>query len=82
MFYDMNPLTLAIIIDLLMLIPFVDFILTIPLQWILWDKLDNETLKYINILYDSVADFIIPIVGDIFPLNTVCVIGVTIKERL
>ncbi len=77
----MNPLLLAIIIDLLMLIPFVDFILTVPLQWILWGKLDNEALKYINILYDSVADFAIPIVGDIFPLNTVCVIAVSIKEK-
>jgi len=81
-FYDMNPLLLAVIIDLLMLIPFIDFILTVPLQWILWDRLDNEQLKYINIAYDSVADFIIPIVGDIFPLNTVCVIAIGIKERL
>jgi len=80
-FYNMNPLLLAIIIDLLMLIPFIDFILTVPLQWILWDKLDNQTLKYINILYDSVADFIIPIVGDVFPLNTVSVIGILVTRK-
>ena len=78
----MNPLLLAIIIDLLMLIPFIDFILTVPLQWILWDKLDNQTLKYINILYDSVADFIIPIVGDVFPLNTVSVIGILVYKKI
>jgi hypothetical protein len=69
-----HPLALAILIDLLKLIPFVDFIITIPLQWILWEKLNNPMLKYINIAYDSAADFIIPVVGDMFPLNTVCTI--------
>ena len=78
----MDPLPLAIIIDILMLIPFVDFIITVPLQWILWTKLDNEMLKWINMTYDSVADFIIPVVGDMVPLNTICVIGYGINERI
>ena len=77
-----NPLLLAILTDLVMIIPFVDFILTIPMQWALWSELDNETLKYINIAYDSIADFIIPIVGDLFPLNTVSVILVLLVRKV
>ena len=77
-----HPLLLAILTDLAMIIPFVDFIITIPMQWALWSELDNETLKYINIMYDSVADFIIPIIGDLFPLNTVTVILVLIGKKM
>ncbi len=65
-----------------MLVPFVDFIITVPLQWILWDKLGHDNLKYINIAYDSVADFIIPVVGDAFPLNTVCVLYLKVKKEI
>lgn len=80
----MNPLQLAIIIDLLMLIPFVDFIITIPLQLILWSKpeVDNDALKYLNITYDAVADFIIPVFGDMVPLNTISVIAVICYEKI
>lgn len=83
-FGNWSPLQLAILIDILMLIPFIDFIITIPLQLILWNKpeVDNEFLKWINIGYDTIADFAIPVIGDMFPLNTVTVALMMIKNRL
>ncbi len=81
-FGKMHPLALAILVDLLMIIPFIDFVITVPLQMILWNKLDNETLKWINIGYDTVADFIIPVVGDLFPLNTVSTVAVLTVKRI
>ena len=77
-----HPLLLAMLTDLAMIIPFVDFIITVPMQWALWSELDNETLKYINMSYDLVADFIIPVIGDLFPLNTVSVICVLIVRKV
>ncbi len=72
---------LAIITDILMLIPFIDFVFTVPLQWYIWSKLDNEVLKYVNIGYDLVADFAIPGVGDVIPLNTILVVGMMIMGK-
>jgi hypothetical protein len=74
-FKKMNPLALAIVIDVAMLLPWIDVVICIPLQHILWgkNKLDNPMLEYINHAY-SFADFVIPIVGDILPLNTICVL--------
>ena len=74
-FGRLSDIQLAILIDVTMLVPFVDFLVTVPLQYYLWSRLDSQTLMYINMGYDLVADFAIPVVGDFFPLNTVCVIG-------
>ena len=73
-FGNMSPLLLAVIIDVLMLLPFLDFVITVPLQWILWSKLNNQFAGMINICYDLVADFAIPVVGDMIPLNTIAVL--------
>ena len=81
-FGNLHPLLLAILIDLLKLIPYIDFIITVPLQWMLWSKQEAEFFKYVNIVYDSVGDVIIPVFGDMFPLNTVCVILLMITGRL
>ena len=81
-FGNLHPLLLAILIDLLKLIPYIDFIITVPLQWMLWSKQEAEFFKYVNIVYDSVGDIIIPVFGDMFPLNTVCVILLMITGRL
>ena len=81
-FGRLGDIPLAILIDLLMLIPFIDFVITIPLQFYLWSRMGSDGLKYVNIIYDGLGDFIVPGIGDIFPLNTVCVIGMKISKRL
>lgn len=81
-FGNLHPLLLSMVVDLLKLIPYVDFIITVPLQWLLWSKQEAEFFKYTNIIYDSVGDFIIPGIGDIFPLNTVCVLLLMLTGRL
>lgn len=80
-FGRLGDIPYAILIDLLMLIPFVDFVFTLPLQWNLWGRMGSDGLKYINMIYDLAGDFVVPGVGDIFPLNTVCVIGMKISKR-
>jgi len=80
-FGRLGDISLAILIDLLMLIPFVDFVITLPLQWYLWDRMGSDGLKYINMIYDLTADFVIPGVGDMAPLNTICVIGIKISKK-
>lgn len=81
-FGNLPPIVLAIIIDLLKLIPYVDFVITVPLAWILWSKLDVDVLKFSEIGYDLVGDIIVPGIGDIFPLNTVCVSALELSGKL
>jgi len=80
-FAERHPLLFAIIIDILMLIPVVDFFITVPLQYILWKSLKRDKTMAINIIYDLFGDFVIPVVGDIFPLNTLSVLLLTRRGR-
>ena len=81
-FLDKIPsIVLAIIIDAIMLIPYVDFIATVPLQYYLWSRIGNESMKWVNIGYDLIADLAIPVVGDMIPLNTIVVAGLMIMGK-
>jgi len=81
-FLDKIPtLALAMIIDALMIIPYVDFVITIPLTHVLWERIGNNSMKYVNMGYDLLADFAIPVVGDLFPLNTTMVIALMIMGK-
>ena len=74
-----HPLVLAVIIDLIMIIPYVDIIFTLYLQIKLWNSLGNEYFKWLNIAYD-LTDLGFPFL-DIFPLNTLTVIIVLIYNQ-
>ncbi|MEF8806145.1 MAG: hypothetical protein V5A63_18900 [Bacteroides sp.] len=65
-----NPWLLAIAADLAMLLPIFDVIITLPLQYALWNKRSDVAMS-VNMLYDIVGDIAIPGVGDIIPLNTI-----------
>jgi hypothetical protein len=67
-----HPLRLAIIIDLIKILPYIDLPISLPLQWILWSEQDNNNIKWANMLYNIGGDLLV--IGDIFPLNTVCVL--------
>ncbi len=75
-----HPLALAVIIDILMIIPYFDIVITLYLQIVLWDTIGNEYFKWLNIAYD-LMDFTHPFV-DIFPLNTTCVIACIIYKKI
>lgn len=77
----MNPLFLAIIIDIAMLLPF-DIIITGPLQYILWKKLGRNDLMMLNIGYSATDLLAMGLPVDAFPLNTVCVLYLKIKGDL
>ncbi len=69
-----HPLPLALLTDVLMLVPYVDAVFTVPLQFLLWASLDDEWLMALNIAYDIAGEFVIPVFGDVLPVNTAAVI--------
>ena len=75
-----HPLILAIIIDIVMIIPYFDVIITLYLQIKLWNAIGNEYFKWLNIAYD-LMDFSVPFI-DAFPLNTVTVIICMIYDEI
>jgi hypothetical protein len=77
----LNPLLLAIIIDVTMLLPF-DIILTGPLQYILWKKIGRNDLMMLNIGYSATDLLALGLPVDAFPLNTVCILYLKIKGDL
>jgi len=75
-----QPLLLAIIIDLIKILPYVDLPFSEPLEAILWSEQGNMLIGAINMGYNLVGDIFA--FGDIFPLNTVCVLGLMITGGL
>ncbi len=78
------PLALAIIIDIIKIIPYVDCVITIWLQIILWREIaSNEYLQWMCICYD-LADFpgMVHPYADVVPLNTISIVAMLIYTRI
>ena len=78
--HSVHPLILAIIIDLIKIIPYVDIFITIWLQIVLWNRLEHEPFKWLNISYDISFDIIHPF-ADCVPLNTICVLILMVYKK-
>ena len=78
--HNTNPLVLAIVIDLIKILPYIDIFFTLYLEIVLWSRLKSEYLKWLNVSYDLSFDIISPF-ADIFPLNTVCVLTLMVYKK-
>jgi hypothetical protein len=78
-----HPLIVAIICDLVQLVPFVDSFFTIPTQYYLWfSRLKHPELGAIIMGEDLLGDFLF-FFGDLTPLNTIFVLVLMVKgERM
>ena len=78
------PLLLAIIIDIIKIIPYFDIVITLWLQIMLWNYVaDNAYFQWLNIGFDFV-DFpgMIHPFGDVLPLNTITMLIMMIYTRV
>ena len=75
-----NPLALAVIIDIIKLLPYVDLPFSVPLEYILWSEQKNEIFKWANIAYNIGGDMLAGI-GDIIPTNTICMLILTVTKN-
>jgi len=75
---EMNPLLLAVIIDILMILPF-DIIITGPLQYALWKKIGRTDLMMLNIGYSCTDLLALGLPVDIIPLNTISIMYLKMK---
>ena len=78
---SLHPLILAIIIDVIKIIPVFDIFITLWLQVVLWNRLNHEAFKWMNISYDIAFDLSFGPYGDIVPLNTITVIILMIYNK-